>query len=37
MTQEGGTKFKLVRFYRTLVNVETPSLLENQVIAKMSS
>lgn len=30
-------KFKLVRFYRTLVNVKTPSLLQNQVIAKMSS
>lgn len=29
--------FKLMRFYRTLVLVNTPSLLENQVIAKMSS
>lgn len=26
-----------MRFYRTLVIVNTPSLLENQVIAKMSS
>lgn len=32
----GGQTFKLMRFYRTLVMI-TPSLLENHVIAKMSS